>query len=75
MKTILGWVGIFLCGAIPVRCQVPSLLSYQGRISASGTNFNGVGQFKFALVNATGTETSSTPLVTATLVCRVRVAS
>lgn len=29
--------------------QVPPLLSYQGRLTASGTNFNGPGWFKFAL--------------------------
>ena len=36
--------------ALSLSAQVPSLLSYQGRVTASGTNFNGVGAFKFALV-------------------------
>lgn len=36
---------------------VPSLLNHQGRIAVSGVNFNGSGQFKFALVNATGSVT------------------
>jgi hypothetical protein len=31
--------------------QVPSILSYQGRVQVSGTNFSGTGQFKFALVS------------------------
>ena len=36
---------------------VPSLLNHQGRIAVSGVNFNGSGQFKFALVNANGSVT------------------
>jgi hypothetical protein len=38
-----------------LRAQVPQLLSYQGRITAAGSDFNGFGQFKFALVNSNGT--------------------
>lgn len=37
------------------HAQVPSQLSYQGRVAVGGTNFNGSGQFKFALVNNNGT--------------------
>ena len=33
---------------------VPGMISYQGRIRVSGTDFNGTGQFKFALVNTDG---------------------
>src|SRR5271169_3251473 len=33
---------------------VPGMISYQGRIQVSGTNFNGTGQFQFALVNTDG---------------------
>jgi hypothetical protein len=35
--------------------QVPGLLSYQGRIIVGSGNFDGSGQFKFALVNSNGT--------------------
>jgi hypothetical protein len=35
--------------------QVPQLLNYQGRLAVGGTNFNGSGQFKFALVDGAGT--------------------
>jgi hypothetical protein len=35
--------------------QVPSLINYQGRIVDNGTNFDGTGQFEFALVNPGGT--------------------
>jgi len=37
--------------------QVPPLINYQGRIVVGSTNFNGSGQFKFALVNGNGTVT------------------
>ena len=36
---------------------VPQLLNHQGRVAVNGVNFDGNGQFKFALVNATGTTT------------------
>ena len=32
--------------------QVPQLINYQGRVSVGGTNFDGIGQIKFALVNS-----------------------
>ncbi|MDZ4289946.1 MAG: hypothetical protein U0984_18415, partial [Prosthecobacter sp.] len=40
-----------------VHAQVPQLINYQGRIAVGITNFDGAGQFKFALVNADGTTT------------------
>lgn len=51
------FVATVLCGGSPfwlLQAQVPSVMNYQGRLSAAGTNFNGVGQFKFALVNSNG---------------------
>jgi N-acetylneuraminic acid mutarotase len=59
MKTrlLLAAGSVFLLLACTVRAQVPSLLNYQGRIAVSGTNFDGSGQFKFSLVNSTGTTT------------------
>ena len=35
----------------PCLGQVPGILSCQGRVTVSGTNFDGTGQFKFALVD------------------------
>lgn len=35
--------------------QVPQLINYQGRVAVDTTNFNGTGQFKFVLVDASGT--------------------
>jgi len=40
-----------------LRAQVPQLVNYQGRVAVGTTDFNGSGQFKFALVNAAGTTT------------------
>ncbi len=37
------------------RAQVPGIINYQGRIVDGGTNFNGTGQFEFALINNGGT--------------------
>lgn len=34
--------------------QVPGVISHQGRITVSGTNYTGLCSFKFALVDATG---------------------
>ena len=36
---------------------VPAMINYQGRVSVAGVNFDGTGQFKFALVNAAGSTT------------------
>ncbi len=41
----------------PTSAQVPSTLNYQGRVAVSGTNFNGTGHFKFALVNSNASQT------------------
>jgi len=38
-----------------LRAQVPQVINYQGRVVVGGTNFNGTGQFEFALVSASGT--------------------
>ena len=43
--------------ASPVTAAVPNLLNYQGRVAVSGINFDGAGQFRFALVNTEGTTT------------------
>ena len=45
----------FLSG--PLRAQVPQLVNYQGRVAVDAVNFEGAGQFKFALVNSDGTVT------------------
>lgn len=46
--------------------QIPQHLNYQGRVSVNGVNFNGNGQFKFALVDG-GTTFGTTAAATATV--------
>lgn len=54
-KQAFALLCLFLaCGA---QAQVPGLLSYQGRVAVGSVNFNGSGQFKFALVNTDGSTT------------------
>ena len=53
-------------GCASAVAEVPSLINYQGKIAVSGVNFNGTGQFKFALVSG-GTNLSQTATATATL--------
>ena len=36
----------------PCLGQVPTILNYQGRVAVNGTNFDGTGLFKFALVDS-----------------------
>ena len=35
-----------------VRAQVPGIIQYQGRLTTDGTNYTGLGNFKFALIEA-----------------------
>jgi photosystem II stability/assembly factor-like uncharacterized protein len=53
MKTVGTLIIAILCLCLPayVSAQVPGIINYQGRVSVSGTNFDGTGQFQFALVN------------------------
>jgi photosystem II stability/assembly factor-like uncharacterized protein len=48
---------VFLGIIVSLQAQVPQLINYQGRVAVNGANFDGSGQFKFALVNADGTTT------------------
>lgn len=40
-----------------LSAQVPHLIHYQSRVAVGGVNFDGTGQFRFALVNPGGTIT------------------
>ncbi len=46
-----------LIATISADAAVPAMLNHQGRIAVGGVNFEGTGQFKFALVSANGTTT------------------
>ena len=48
---------MLLLTATNLPAQVPQLINYQGRVAVGSVNFDAAGQFKFALVNATGTTT------------------
>lgn len=45
---------LFGVGSV-LHAQVPQLINYQGKVAVGATNFDGTGQFKFALVNGAGT--------------------
>jgi hypothetical protein len=64
-KSRLRFTLIILIGLIsPMAAQVPQLINYQGRVAVNGTNFDGTGQFKFALVD--GGTVNTPPVSTAT---------
>ncbi len=57
-RTLLAALAAVLTFLTPaLHAQVPQIINYQGRVAVGTTNFNGTGQFKFALVNAAGTTT------------------
>src|SRR5579859_1581344 len=50
-------VVVALSGAAAASAGVPQIINCQGRVSLNATNFDGTGQFKFALVDGTGATT------------------
>jgi hypothetical protein len=46
-----------LSGASAQETPVPSMMGFQARITVNGSPFTGTGNFKFALVDATGATT------------------
>ena len=60
MKTLPKIAFVLFClysFTLVLHAQVPSQINYQGRVVVGTTNFDGSGQFKFALVDAAGTTT------------------
>jgi hypothetical protein len=57
MKRYLIAVTLTLFAVSAARGQVPGIINYQGRVSVAGTNFDGTGQFQFALVNNGASQT------------------
>ena len=55
--TLMAIMTSFLLLSSMVGAQVPQILNYQGRVSVNGTNFDGTGQFQFALLDGTGVST------------------
>src|SRR6266536_2895774 len=54
MKTVRLLFVAFCLGLSTTLAQVPQLIDFQGRVAVDGVNFNGTGEFKFALVNGDG---------------------
>ena len=52
-RSLVFGVSMLLPAAL--QADVPQQLNHQGRVAVNGVNFDGNGQFKFALVNADGT--------------------
>ena len=50
LPSLLYFIAVFL--TIPLSAQVPNLINYQGRVAVGGVNFDGSGNFKFALVGS-----------------------
>jgi microcystin-dependent protein len=57
MKYKYAFIALALAIFAPLQGQVPQLINYQGRVAVNTMNFDGSGQFKFALVDAAGTAT------------------
>ena len=55
-RTVLTLASLALLAG-SASAQVPTMISYQGRVLMNNTNFGGTGQFKFALVNGAGNVT------------------
>ena len=55
-RTLFAALAAYLALLTPaLHAQVPQLINYQGRVAVGTVNFEGTGQFRFALVNAAGT--------------------
>ncbi len=54
MKSLFILFAALFALTVCAEAQVPQIINYQGRIVDGSTNFNGSGQFKFALVNTNG---------------------
>jgi DNA-binding protein YbaB len=54
-RQLVFWAAC-LMPTLSAVASVPQMLNHQGRIAVNGVNFEGNGQFKFALVNGDGTQ-------------------
>ena len=53
----ISLLGALLFASLTASADVPQLINYQGRVAVGSVNFDGTGQFKFALVNDSGSTT------------------
>lgn len=66
MKTKTLLLALMLCFVPCESAELPGILNHQGRVSVGGVNFEGTGNFKFALVSP-GTNVSVYARATATV--------
>ena len=71
----LGWCLVAVCCTGGFAQGVPRVLNYQGKVASGGVPFDGVGQFKFALLAPSGSGVSATATVTSGFVTAVTVNS
>ena len=57
MKFKSAFIALVFVALAPLQAQVPQLINYQGRVAVGAVNFDGSGQFKFALVDTAGNST------------------
>ena len=64
MKSLIAYslIIVALIASLTRVDAQPSAFTYQGRVTAHGTNFNGIGQFKFALVTSTNVSQPATAI-------------
>src|SRR4051812_47361226 len=64
MNTVLKVAGALLLWAVNFQFSVcigqNTVVTYQGRVLDNGTNFTGIGQFKFAIVTSTNMNRTAT---------------
>ena len=65
MRILLVVINVLALSFAKLNAQIPQLISYQGRVAANGTNFNGNGQFMFALVDGGTTNAGAQATATA----------
>ena len=49
-----SFAALLFAVALSASAQVPTMMSYQGRLAANGSNYNGTARFKFSLVSPDG---------------------
>src|ERR1700730_12633461 len=74
-RTAFAAIGIFVLLCSTLHAQVPQLINYQGRVVVGSTNFNGTGQFKFALINGTNSSATAraSPIISGGVIQRIDV--
>lgn len=62
IKTLTGLCLTIVLAFVPSTYSQTTILNYQGRVTSNGTNFDGLGLFKFALVTGTNTGNQATAI-------------